>query len=227
MRGISSHVTSVIAPSKFVMDSHVKMGFFKNSKRFVIPHGLSLKNDIKPREGVGKNFIILGRVHETKGAQIAILAFKQIKDKDVRLHIVGKGNYLDDLKRLVQGNERIILHGYLDIQMLNSLFESCSYGIVPSIWPETFGYTITEFMKEGLPVIASDLGAIPELIHDGHNGLLFPPGDVKSLQSIIEKLISDDKILNRMSKNAIESSRNFSLDKQLQMTKDAYAKSLH
>ena len=227
MKGISSHITSVITPSKFVMDSHVKMGFFKNSKKFVIPHGMNLKSVVKPREGIGKNFIILGRLHETKGIQIAIHAFKLIKQKDIRLHIVGEGNYFNVIKSLVHGDKRIVIHGYLNSQKLNALLDACSYGIVPSIWPETFGYIINEFMNEGLPVIASDLGAISELIKDGHNGFLFPSGDEQTLKKIIEKLINDDKILERLSKNAINSSMNFSMDKQLQMTRDVYTKSLN
>jgi len=71
------------------------------------------------------------------------------------------------------------------------------------------------------------LGAISELIKDVHNGFLFPSGDEQTLKKITEKLINDDKILERLSKNAINSSMNFSMDKQLQMTRDVYTKSLN
>jgi len=222
MKAKSSKINAVISPSQYMLDFTVKMGFFKNSKKHVVPNGLKLREHTKAKEGYGKEFVFLGRIDKNKGLHIAVEAFKKIKKNDIKLHIVGKGPYLETVKKTVQGDDRIIFHGYLEDDEINQIFERCSYGIIPSIWPEPFGLVINEFMNNGLPVIGSNIGAIPELIKDGHNGFLFNPGDTNSLQKIIEKVIPDGKILNELSKNAIESSKKFSIEGQLKSLLEIY-----
>jgi glycogen(starch) synthase len=60
--------------------------------------------------------------------------------------------------------------------------------VLPSIWPETFSIVLREALSAGLPVVASRIGAIPELIRDGENGLLVSPGSVDELAAALERL---------------------------------------
>ena len=116
-----------------------------------------------------------------------------------------------------------IFHGFIENKKdLEKIIDRCSYVIFPSIWYEVFGLVIIEAMNRGLPVIASNIGAIPELIKDGYNGFLFEPGDVDSLHSIIENLVNLKKISSNLSKNAIDSSKNFSMEKHLKSILDIY-----
>ncbi len=73
-------------------------------------------------------------------------------------------------------------------------------------------------MNNGIPVLGSNRGAIPELVNHGKNGFIFNPDDPDSLTKLIENLISDNNVLSTLSKNAIDSSREHSLEKQLNMT---------
>lgn len=91
-RYLTKSVDVVIAPSKFALDMHLKYGFFKNAKHIVLPLGIEL-NDI---EKIEKDYEIIdilyvGRLVTTKGVQILINAFKQLKYEDIRLHILGRG----------------------------------------------------------------------------------------------------------------------------------------
>jgi glycosyltransferase involved in cell wall biosynthesis len=70
--------------------------------------------------------------------------------------------------------------------------------LVPSVWPEPFGIVVIEAMAGGTPVIASCIGGIPEIIDDGQNGLLVPPGDPVALRMAMERLLSDDGLRQRM-----------------------------
>ena len=59
---------------------------------------------------------------------------------------------------------------------------------LPSIWPETFSIVLREALSAGLPVVASRIGAIPEVIRDGENGLLVTPGSVDDLAAALARL---------------------------------------
>ena len=224
MRKISSSVDAVISPSKFLVDYHSKSGFFINSKKFVVPNGIKLHNDILPRENSGSEFLFIGQITEHKGLQIAIQAFRKLNDKNAKLHIVGQGPYIKIAKEMSKGDSRILIHGFVESKVeLDEIFKRCSYAIVPSIWYEIFGLVIVECLDRGLPVIASKIGAIPELIQEGYNGFLFRSGDINSLHNIISNLLNRKEVLPTLSKNAIESSKRFSIEKHVNNIMDIYS----
>lgn len=224
MRKISSSVDAVISPSKFLVDFHSKLGFFRSSKKYVVPNGIKLHNNILPKQNSGSEFLFIGQVTEHKGLQIAIKAFKKLKEKNAKLHILGEGPYIKTAKDMSKGDNRILFHGFVESNVeLDEIFKRCSYAIVPSIWYEIFGLVIVECLDRGLPVIASNIGAIPELIHEGYNGFLFQPGDIDSLHSGISNLLNGKEALPTLSKNAIESSKKFSIEKHLNSIMDIYS----
>jgi len=223
-RNMSSKIDVVLSPSKFVMNFHTKFGFFKNSSKYIIPNGTQTDYSHIPKTYNSKEFIFVGQILENKGVHIAIKAFKKISDKDARLHIVGTGPFVETLKQIIGTNKNIILHGYMEEKKLNALYEQCSYSLMPSLWFETFGLVINEAMKKGLPVIASDIGGIPEIVQDGKNGFLFKPGDVDSLAFIIQNIINEKFDIQKFSENAIKSSRKFPIEDQMKSIKEIYSK---
>ena len=222
-RKMSSGLDAVIAPSKFAMNLHEKLGFFRNSQKYIIPNGGKLDKDAKPKSEFKSEFLFLGQIIESKGLHIAVKAFRKVKDKNAILHIAGKGQYLDTIKLLAKGDERIIFHGFLDEEELEKIFKKCSYLLVPSVWYEIFGLVIMEAMNKGLPVIASNIGAIPELVKDRYNGYLFEAGNVDSLCDVIERSINENTEYSRLSKNAIETSKNFDLEGQIKSILKIYS----
>jgi glycosyltransferase involved in cell wall biosynthesis len=66
------------------------------------------------------------------------------------------------------------------------------FGVVPSVWPETFGNVVTEAMSRGRPVVASRLGGIVDIIEDGASGLLVPAADEEALAAAMQRLLDDD-----------------------------------
>jgi len=223
-RNMSSKIDAVISPSKFVMNFHTELGFFKNSSKYIIPNGIRIDSSYKPKTVNFNEFIFIGQILENKGAQIAIKAFKKINDNDARLHIVGTGPFIENLKHIVGNNKNIILHGYMKEEKLNSLLERCSYFLLPSLWYENFPLVLNEVMKKGLPVIASNIGGIPEIVNDEKNGFLFKPGDVNSLALIIQNIINEKYDIQKFSENAIKSSRKFPIEDQMKSIKEIYSK---
>ncbi len=226
MRKKTSKLPTVISPSKFLMDYHLQNKFFKHSKQFVVPNGAILKDDSKIREGSAKEFLFLGQVVEHKGPQIAVEAIKKIKSQDIKLHVIGRGSYLAKLKKIAGDDNRIIIHGFVKDEDLLEIFDKCSYAIFPSIWYENYPLVIFEVMSKGIPVIASDIGGIPEMVQENFNGFLFPPGNVDSLTEIIRKVIDDKNILLPLSKNSISTSKKFKLEYQINSIREIFDKTI-
>ena len=73
--------------------------------------------------------------------------------------------------------------------------------VMPSIWYEAYGLSILEAFANKVPVIATDIGGIPEIVHDGHNGLLFKRGDVLDLKQKMEKVINGLGLIQKFREN--------------------------
>ena len=96
------------------------------------------------------------------------------------------------------------------------------YYVLPSV-KEGFPYAILEAMQTGLPIIATNVGGIPEIIKDGQNGLLVNPADPKSITNAIDYLMKNQGAADRLAKQAkIDVVKNFSLEKMLIETKRVY-----
>ena len=73
--------------------------------------------------------------------------------------------------------------------------------VMPSICPEVSGLSISEAFANKVPVIATDIGGIPEIVRDGHNGLLFKRGDVLDLKQKMESVINEPGLIQKFKEN--------------------------
>ena len=136
-----------------------------------------------------------------KGVQIAVKAVKQLTSEgsDVSLDIVGQGPYMGELRSLVDELKLEKRVGFLGSRDdIPRLLQEYDISLVPSLWQEAFGYTTIEAMAAGVPVIASNVGGIPEIIEDGINGLLFTAGNVDGLKNKIRELINKPELVERL-----------------------------
>ena len=82
--------------------------------------------------------------------------------------------------------------------MPGSAWRRCAVGVVPSITPETFGLVALEAMAAGVPVVASRVGGLPDVVADGETGILVAAGDAAELSAALEALISDVALRQRL-----------------------------
>jgi len=123
----------------------------------------------------------------------------------IRLQILQKDTgYLNDLRQLITPAivERVHFHGSLPNDVLLDLYNSSTLLVFPSVWNEPFGMPITEAMACGLPVVSTDSGGIPELVHDNQTGLLVKRDDAKSLSGAISKLLDDKNLAKKLGQSA-------------------------
>lgn len=128
-----------------------------------------------PTEGDRRGGLYVGRLSTEKGIAVLLAALRGHPGADVR--VVGTGPFADETQALL--GERAL--GFRPLPEVLGLMASAAYLVLPSVCYEGFPRTIVEAYACGLPVIASRLGSMAELVDDGQTGLLFTPGDPADL----------------------------------------------
>lgn len=223
-RLLNDKVKLVLAPSQFVLDFLHKEGFFKNSKRVKLPLGIKIRKKKIKKDYNIIDILFVGNVSKHKGVHILIKAFKKIKEKKVRLHIVGKGKDLEYFKKLAGNDKRIKFYGFVDKKTLDKLYEKANIVVVPSIWYDNSPVVIYEALQNGCIVIGSRIGGLPELIKENVNGFLFPAGNSKALKNKLEKLIKNKEKLKKIEKNSFSLSWEYDLNKHVENLINMYEK---
>lgn len=151
----------------------------------------------------------VGRLEAHKGVDVLIRAIALLEhDHSVRLTVTGDG---PERGRLVALRDRLGLadtvdfQGFVDHQDLPDVYRRLDLLVVPSLprpyWLEQFCRVAVEAMASGVPVVASDSGALPDVVGDG--GLLVPPGDEESLASAIRRFAGNDRLRATLRARAI------------------------
>jgi glycosyltransferase involved in cell wall biosynthesis len=131
--------------------------------------------------GGGGFALFAGRLSPEKGLQTLIEADAE-NLLPMPVHIAGDGPMRAALQHASSRKEsRLHLLGVKPRGELQALMRKATVLVVPSIWHETFGMVCVEAFAAGLPILASSIGGLPEIVEDGVNGHLFPPGDATAL----------------------------------------------
>jgi glycosyltransferase involved in cell wall biosynthesis len=181
----SPHV--VISPSQFLLTFYTSRGFFSSSQRIVVRNPATFA---EPKQrglrGAAQEttFLYVGQIEPHKGVTLLIDAFTRIPSGQLfgaTLHIVGSGSALSDIKKRASDDARIVVHGRLTRDQLPSLFSKTDVTVVPSLCYENSPTVIFESLLFGVPVLASHIEGIAELIDEGKNGMTFTAGDADAL----------------------------------------------
>jgi glycosyltransferase involved in cell wall biosynthesis len=128
-------------------------------------------------------YLYVGRLTEEKGVPVLLNAFKE---SGHQLRIIGTGPLEDLVQDYARKYSNIIFAGPQPKERVSEYMQGASALIFPSVWYETFGMVVIEAFSAGVPVVASDLGNIKNMITDGINGLRFKVADHTDLMKKIE-----------------------------------------
>jgi glycogen(starch) synthase len=184
--------------------------YHPNVKTYVVYGGISSSEARKPlkEHSSKRKLLFVGRIDPRKGLHYLIKALPLIpKDVEVTIagaHSLSGGRYEDYLQNMIAKlnvQRRVKFLGSVSEEEKWKLYGISDVFVLPSVH-EALGLVILEAMSVGLPVVASNLGGIPEVVKHGDNGLLFEPRNWKDLAEKITLLLNDDEMRERMGKNA-------------------------
>jgi glycosyltransferase involved in cell wall biosynthesis len=191
-------VHTFITPSQALKDLMIRKGL-PAEKLVHINNFLTAESfKIQPQPENQGYFLYVGRLSQEKGIQYLLAAMARLPH--VTLRIVGTGPYEAALKQQAAelALKNVNFLGFLTAEGLLEQYQHCIATVLPIVWFEIFGLTIIESFLHGKPVIASQLGAIPELIQDGNTGLLTEPGNVSNLALKLDFLAQNPDLGKRM-----------------------------
>lgn len=187
------HVNRFIALSKFSKNKYISLGLPR--ERITIKPNFTKEIAVQNKDE-RKGGIYVGRLSRDKG--VSILARALVKVDNPHFKVVGEGELVDEIL-----SQDIALYlGAMSAEEVRKEMSKASFLVVPSLTFEHFPQVIVEAFSMGLPVIASRLGAMEEIIEDGETGLHFSPGDSDDLAKKVTWAEQNPHEMRRMGANA-------------------------
>ncbi|NMF60545.1 glycosyltransferase [Pseudanabaena yagii] len=194
----SNAVDTFIVYSKFAVDKFIQGGLpaekisFKTNFLHPAP---------EPDNGDGGYALFVGRLSVEKGLGVMLDAWRQLEGK-IPLKILGDGPMASLVTEAAKEMPEIEWLGRRPLEEVYKIVGKAAFLVFPSEWFETFGRVAIEAFAKGTPVIASNIGAISELIEHQHNGMLFRPSNPTDLAEQIKWLLAHPQELSQMRLNA-------------------------
>jgi len=223
---LSKITHKIICVSNYDKQLALKYGVTTNSKIQVVYNGVSTseRHDkvLEPSSDEAFKVVMVARFSEPKD-QISLIKAIPYIDDNIKVYFVGEGSTMSAAQDLVAEmnvvDQVVFLGQRTDVQELLSSFDI----FVLSSKYEALPISIIEAMSVGLPIIASNVGGVSELVIDGENGLLFEKGNIEELARQISKLIDDEP--RRIEMGRISRCRyqeNFTLINTIEQTMSVY-----
>lgn len=235
---VLSHAKVIISPSEI----YVKRSKFlkqHSNKVAVIPNGVNLeqfnihKSKTECRELLHlpiepKIILFFGYLSPYKGPDVLVNAMSKIleENSNVILVFAGRGVMKDELQRLVHKEkiqEHVMFSGFIKEELKPLYYVASDIFCLPSsMTTECYPLAIMEAMASGLPIVASNIGGIPEIVINGETGLLVNPRDINDLKEKLLLLIENEDSAKIMGISGKEKIRNYSWEKIASLTKTVY-----
>jgi glycosyltransferase involved in cell wall biosynthesis len=208
---ILSRAEVIISPSEHFIDESKVLRKYR-SKTIAIPNGIDIsdldvpysKEECRGRLGLDKGehvILFVGGLSPYKGPDVLIRAMPKIMESlpNSRLVLVGEGTLREKLEQETKElgiDQRVQFTGFVKDNLQKAMFfHAADVFVLPSVTSqEIFGIVNLEAMAAGVPIVASKIGGIPDVVTDGDTGLLVPPNDPDAIAKAVVTLISDPEL---------------------------------
>jgi len=197
--GTFKKIDLYLCPTEFSKNKLIAGGFDK-VKIVVVPHFLEQDQAVisAAKESYG---IYIGRLSKEKGIKILLESACYLPE-GWHIKIAGDGELQKEVVEKAGKSKKIEYLGKVAHEKIEELLRKAAFLIMPSECYENLPYAILEAYSCGVPVIATDLGALPENVLDNKTGFLVPPGNPEELGRAYNKLAGDSQLLDSMHKNS-------------------------
>jgi glycosyltransferase involved in cell wall biosynthesis len=192
-RRVTSLLDAAIVPSEFARARLLELGAPLPRATYVLPHPVRVPAE-PANAAAGGYALFAARLEPEKGLGVAIEACRAAR---MPLVVAGEGSE----RARFEGAPGVTFAGRLGERELAALRAGARIALVPSLAAETFGLAAAEALAAGLPVAASDVGALPELVPAEW---LVPPGDAAALAATIERIAADPAAGARARERALD-----------------------
>jgi glycosyltransferase involved in cell wall biosynthesis len=182
----------IVVPSAYLAQIAAQWGL-DPSRIDVLVNPAPPPMDVSPAELGPSTFVFVGRLTTQKDLGTLLDAFATVDDAE--LVIVGDGP--ERAKLEARADERVRFVGALPRQQVLGHLAGARAAVLSSAW-ENLPHAAVEALAVGTPVVSTAVGGVPEVVHDGENGLLVPPGDVAAFGDALRKVASDDALRARL-----------------------------
>jgi len=191
-------VDRYVFPSSFARSLYVQAGW--------APERLVVKPNTAPepgiaRTGAGRGFVALARFSHEKGLDTLLDAWRDA-GIDEPLTLIGSGELEHELRARAQGLRSVEVAGRLPHAEALARLATARALVVPSRWFEVFPRTIVEAYALGVPVIASRIGSLADVVDDGTTGMLFEPSQPAALATALHALAGNDALTQQLGRQA-------------------------
>lgn len=188
------HSTKIIVMGRYWSDVITDRLPETDGKIVILPNATRAAEFEQPHyDGAQTRITFLGQLGQRKGTPLLIDALGRLSRRDDWVAVIAGDGQVDEAResvRNLQVADRVSIPGWLGVDKRNGLLRSTDILVLPS-FAENQPMVILEAFAQGVAVISTPVGAIPEVIQDGKNGLLVPTGDVDALTSAIERLLEN------------------------------------
>jgi glycosyltransferase involved in cell wall biosynthesis len=207
-----SDCSTILSTSENMADEYLKT-YPKHRRPTVTPFGVDI-NVFKPSNLIhDKSVINIGivkKMEDKYGIDILLKAFaqlnKNIKNIDLKLHIVGNGSKINKLKKLSEAlkiDKKVKFYGWMKNSEVPAFLNKLDIYIVPSR-SESFGVAAVEAQSCGLPVIVSNVGGLPEVVKANETGIVVEKENISELADAMKLLCEDSSYREELGLNAIK-----------------------
>ena len=215
---VCDEITRFLAPSRSIRDRFVNFGVAPE-RIDLSPYGFDRgcfppaarageHASSRPSKGAPLRIGFLGTLMVSKAPHLLLEAFRRLPSGLATVDLFGdQADYHGDATYAKVLEPLLALpgvqaRGSQPRHRIPGALASLDVLVVPSIWPETSPLVIHEAFLSGLPVVASNIGGIPELVEHERNGLLFEPGNVDALENALKRLVEEPGLLDRLKAGA-------------------------
>ena len=205
LRRILNSADYITATSHFLQRRTLKLSLRLESKITVVPFGINIPAQVESRPPDGIIRLAYIKAHREKygpGILLEAIHIAINENRKVHLTMAGEGELTGWLKARAAelGLEQYVsFAGFIDNKQMPGFLANHDIMVMPSVMEsESFGVAVIEASAVGLPVIASDIGGVPEVLLPGKTGIMVPPGDASALADAVIRLADNAELRRKM-----------------------------